>query len=311
MAFDLQGHRGARGLKPENTLPSFEVAIDCGVTSIETDVHLTRDDVPVIGHDAHISERLCRIAPGLKGIDPARQPLIRSLTLAELRAYRADRNPDPASFPDQNADVTPLACLFAEERGLDPYALPTLADLIAMVGAYVGELGVRASKTEHQRQTARQLRFDLELKRAPFRPEWIGDGFDGTAPALLEQRLLDCVRVAGVVERTTVRSFDHRSVKVLRELEPRLTGALLIAGTAPVNPVALVRSADAQIYCPEFESCDSLQVRQLHAEGILVLPWTVNDADDWKKLLDWGVDGITTDYPDRLARWLTSSERGA
>lgn len=310
MAFDLQGHRGARGLKPENTLPSFEVAIDCGVTSIETDVHLSRDDVPVLSHDAHLNERLCRSAPGLHAIAPARQPLIRSLTLAELRCYRADRNPDPVRFPDQDAEVTPVVRLFAEQRGLGPYALPTLADLFAMVAEYASELGAKAGKSERQRQTARQLRFDLELKRLPFRPEYIGDGFDGTAPGLLEQRIAEAARAAGVIERTTVRSFCHRSVKVLRELESRLMGAVLLSGTAPVDPVQLVRSADAQIYCPECEFLDPLQVRQLHAEGIQVLPWTVNDPEDWKKLLGWGVDGITTDFPDRLARFLAERQVG-
>src|SRR3954452_15227977 len=92
--FNLQGHRGARGLRPENTLPSFEVAFDLGVTSIETDVHLTRDGVPVLFHDERISARLCRQRRGQTAPDLATEPLISSLTLAEMRCYLADRNPD-------------------------------------------------------------------------------------------------------------------------------------------------------------------------------------------------------------------------
>src|SRR5204863_10044856 len=92
--FELQGHRGARGLRPENTLPSFEAALDAGVTSIETDVHLTADNVPVLYHDAILSERLCRLLPGVRGLDASRRPALRSLTLADLRTYRADLNPD-------------------------------------------------------------------------------------------------------------------------------------------------------------------------------------------------------------------------
>src|SRR5260370_31045039 len=90
--FDLQGHRGARGLKPENTLPSFEVAFDLGVTSVETDVYLTADGVPVLFHDPVISDRL-----------------ISSLTLAQIRGYRADGNPNPQQFPQPSIEITPLA----------------------------------------------------------------------------------------------------------------------------------------------------------------------------------------------------------
>src|SRR6516164_3109362 len=92
--FELQGHRGARGLKPENTLPGFEVAFDLGVTTVETDVHLTRDGVPVLMHDAAVSARLCRRTRGSTSPDPAAGPLVSRLALAELRGYRADRNPD-------------------------------------------------------------------------------------------------------------------------------------------------------------------------------------------------------------------------
>src|SRR6516164_1854400 len=98
---EVQGHRGARGLRPENTLPSFETAIDVGATSIETDVHLTHDGLPVLIHDPLVSERL-----------------VSSLTLAELRGYRADRNPNRARFPAQIADVTPLAASFATAHGI-------------------------------------------------------------------------------------------------------------------------------------------------------------------------------------------------
>src|SRR5262249_57146180 len=79
--FDLQGHRGARGLRPENTLPAFETALDIGVHSIETDLHLTRDGVPILFHDAHISPRLCRLVSGSQAPDPAAQPPISGLTL--------------------------------------------------------------------------------------------------------------------------------------------------------------------------------------------------------------------------------------
>lgn len=306
-SFELQGHRGARGLKPENTLPGFETALDLAVSSIETDVHLTRDQVPVLLHDPVISSALFRRIPGAAP-EPARRPRVSTLTLAQLRSYRADRNPDPARFPNQENAVSPLASWFAAEHGIDPYAPPTLAELFAFVAAYAGTPGERAGKSLAQRQAAGRLRFDLELKRVPFHPEFIDDGWTGTGPGVLERQLVEAIQEAGVRERTAVRSFDHRCLLALRQLEPTLPTGILLADTAPVSPGQLARQADAQYYCPSFTFLDEVQVRQAHAEGLRVLPWTVNESDAWKQLLDWGVDGITTDFPDRLARLLR--ERG-
>jgi glycerophosphoryl diester phosphodiesterase len=302
--FHLQGHRGARGLKPENTLPSFEAAFDIGVSSIETDVHLTRDGVAILHHDAQVAEWRSG------GVTSRASPvtLLSHLALAELRAFRADRNPDPRRFPDQEASVTPLARLFAQQHGLDPYGIPTLAELLQFAADYAAELGEQAGKSQAQRQRMRTVLFDLELKRVPFFPQTINDGYDGTRPGVLEERIIEAVRRAGVAARTTVRSFDHRCVRLLRQMEPGLTGAVLVADTAPVAPAELVERAEAQVYCPSYEFLDEAQVRQVQGAGVRVLPWTVNQPEHWQRLLDWGVDGITTDVPDRLAAFLR--ERG-
>jgi glycerophosphoryl diester phosphodiesterase len=300
--FDLQGHRGARGLKPENTLPGFEVAFDLGVTSIETDVHLTRDGVPVIFHDATVSTRLCQRTRGSSSPDPAAAPLVSSLTLAELRGYRADRNPDRKRFPTQDRTVTPLARRFARQHGIDPYAPPSLADLFSFAAAYAGEAG----KTPEQRERVRGIVFDLELKRVPYHPEVMGDDFDGEAPGLLERRVAEAAAAARATHRTTVRSFDHRAARAIHRLDPRLTTAVLIAETAPVDPAALARQAGAATYCPDYRFLDAAQVRACRAAAVRVVPWTVNEEADWRRLIDWGVDGITTDYPDRLADVLRS-----
>lgn len=302
--FDLQGHRGARGLKPENTLPGFEVAFDLGVSTVETDLHLSRDGVPLIVHDAVVSGRLFRRLPHAAVPEPSEQLLVSSLTLDQCHGYAADRNPDPGRFPCQDAAVTPLADLFCRQDGLDPYTPPSLAELFRFIAAYAGELGRRAGKSAAQQARARQVRFDLELKRVPFFPEAIGDRFDGQTPGLLEARVVDIVRAANMVDRTTVRSFDHRAVRVLRRLEPGLTGAVLIEGTAPWSPADLARQADASVYCPGFTFLDETLVHQAHAAGVRVVPWTVNRPEEWCRLLDWGVDGITTDFPNQLAEFL-------
>jgi glycerophosphoryl diester phosphodiesterase len=305
--FELQGHRGAQGLRPENTLPSFEAALDAGVTSIETDVHLSADGVPVLCHDPFISERTCRLLrPGAP--PPAERPFVATLVLEQLRCYCADGNDVPWRFPNQQPLVTPVAQLFALEQGFDPYVIPTLQDLFRFVAAYAGPLGEQAGKTARQRQRAARLRFDLELKRLPFHPQTIGDDFTGHAPALLERRILELVEQAQALDRTTVRSFDHRCVLQLRRLEPRLRTAVLMAETAPLVPAHLVRQAEASYYCPCYLFINEQMVHDLRREGIGILPWTVNEPMHWGQLLRWGVSGITTDFPDALAAFL--EERG-
>ena len=297
--FELQGHRGARGLRPENTLPAFEAALDAGAVSVETDLHLTRDGVVVLCHEPFLDA--ARFTPPTAD---APRPAVADATLAELRLWRADLNPDPGRFPAQVAEVGPLARQFVGRLGLDPFAVPTLADLFLFAADYAGEPGAAAGKTAHQRERAARVRFDLELKRVPFHPERINDGFTGRAPGVLERRIVEAVRAAGVADRTTVRGFDHRCIRFLRALEPRLTGAVIVAHTAPAVIAEVVLQADARIYCPSFDFLDAEMVRQAHAVGVRVLPWTVNEPEQWKRLIDWGVDGITTDYPDRLAERL-------
>jgi glycerophosphoryl diester phosphodiesterase len=306
--FNLQGHRGGRALHPENTLPSFEAALDAGVCSIETDVHLTRDGVAVLCHDPLLCDPPCTLLRPGPAAASAAPPMVSRLTLADLRGYRADGNPDSRRFPEQSAAVTPLAGWFAPQHGLHPYGIPTLAELLQFAAAYAGEPGARAGKSEVQRQRARMVGFDLELKRVPFHPETINDRYDGATPGSLEEAIVEAVRRADVVARATVRSFDHRCVRLLRQMEPGLTGAVLIAETAPVAPAELVEKADAQVYCPGYLFLDEAIVRQVREAGARVLPWTVNEPQHWQRLLDWGVDGITTDVPDRLARYL--EERG-
>lgn len=301
ISWEVQGHRGARGLLPENTLPSFEIALDLGVTSIETDVHLTKDDEAVLFHDPRLTDRLCSARPGHAPPDVATQPLVRSLTLTELRGYRIGGPALPATL---------LAAHFARERNLDPYGIPTIGEFLEFALAYAGPIGAELGKTATQRERAGRLWIDLELKRVPFTPETIGDGFDGTTPALLERTVVTALRQAGLVNRARVRSFDHRSVRALRRLEPALATGLLVHQTALAEIGKILEAGQADLFCPDYEFVDAEIVHQVHAAGKRILPYTVNEPNDWARLLDWGVDGVTTDYPDRLLQWLADREVG-
>ena len=278
-------------------MPSFELAIDLCVDAIETDVHLTGDGVPILCHEPILDERLCRTwRSGSPAVDT--KPWLARLPLDQVRCYRADVNPDPRRFPRQQIEASPLAELLANEWGCHPYGLPTVAELFAFVRAYAGDEGIKTGKSDSQRQCAARLIFDLEIKRVPFHPEYINDGFRGREAGLLEVRLLEEMQRASVLDRTRMRSFDHRCLAAIKALQPSLAVAVLIADTIPVSPGELARQVGADIFCPDYRFVDEELVRRAHDEGIRVIPWTVNDFVDWEKLRSWGVDGITTDYPD-------------
>jgi len=138
----------------------------------------------------------------------------------------------------------------------------------------------------------------------PFTPETIGDDFDGSAPALLERQVVAVVRQAGALDRTRVRSFDHRSVWAIKQLEPAFETGVLIYETAPRDVAGLLTAAQAELYCPDYHFVDAEIVRQVHAAGKRIIPYTVNEPEAWARLIEWGVDGGTTDYPDRLLQWI-------
>jgi glycerophosphoryl diester phosphodiesterase len=251
--FLIQGHRGACGIRPENTLPSFEFALDCGANSLECDVHLSADGDPILIHDSLLPD----------GSGP-----VHSKSTAELAAI----------------------------------GIPTLVELFRFVAEYARH---DSSKTPLLRANAARAIIDVDMKTTPFCLP------GGPRTEFIEQAVLAVIQESGAVERTWVRSFDHRVVRRMRQSEPRLTGVVLIEGTAPVDPASLVRAADAQVYGPDYRFLDEEQVRKCQSAGYRVQPWTVNDPENWKQLLAWEVGGITTDRPDRLVQWLNQPPASA
>lgn len=300
-AIEIQGHRGARARRPENTIPSFEAALDAGVGSIETDIQFTRDGDPVLFHDGWVTGAVCSVHAcdaTWDGFEPRRLDALES---AIVRRLVAERNPAADRFPLQKSERTPLGEWFARQRFPEtthPYAVPFLDDLFEFVKAYAGEAGARHGKTPEQRANAARAILDLEIKNEPF---------DAPVPESALFTVAAAIRRAAMAGRCRARSFDHRLIRRFHELMPEVPVGALIAGAAVIDPVRLCRDAGATIYCPEYRSLDEAQVRQLRQEGIRVIPWTVNDRIAWRQLLRWRVDGICTDDPDELARFVRES----
>ena len=292
LAFDLQAHRGGRGLWPENTLAAFEHAVELGVTTLEMDVAITSDGVAVVSHDPALHAGLTRDAQGqwLKSTGP----LIKTLTLAQLQSYDVGRlNPDHA-----------YGKTLALQQPRDGQRISTLAAVFQRVK----ELG------------ANDVQFDIETKVFPKRPN------DTVAPEEFVRIMLADIREASVVDRVMIQSFDWRTLQMFQAAEPRIRTMYLTVQSRNFNNATdpawtvgrmhrdypsvahMVKAAGGAIWAPNFDNIDEQAVKAAQAQGLQVMPWTVNEPDDMRRLLDWNVDGIITDYPDRLR--LVMRERG-
>jgi len=280
-AFDLQGHRGARGLEPENTMAAFERALAIGVTTLEMDAAVTADGIVVVSHDPTLNPAITRDAQG-RWL-PARGPLIKASTFAELQAFDVGRI-DPASAYGHQ---------FAAQEARDGQRLPTLAAVFDRVKA----LG------------AGSVRFDIETKIFPNRPD------DTLAPEPFVRALLAVIRDAGMTRRVMIQSFDWRTLRLVQELEPGMdtvyltsrsdalesgtwTAGLRLKDFASIGH--MVKAAGGSIWAPNFTSLTAEALKAAQGLGIKVIPWTVNDASDAERLIGWGVDGIISDHPDRI-----------
>lgn len=285
IAFDLQGHRGARGLAPENTLAGFKVALDLGVSTLETDLAITKDDQVVISHDPLLNPDLTR-GPDGQWLAAAR-PVIRSLTLADLARYDIGRL-NPASKYGQQ---------WPEQKPVDGQRFPTLAEFFSMAGPSV--------------------RFNIEIKTDPNKPDLTID------PTQYAALAVDALRKGKATERSTIQSFDWRGLLEVKKLAPEIaTGCLTIesnnfdtvqrangrpspwlggldlaahGGSLP----RLAKAAGCATWSPFWRNVDAGNVKEAQALGLKVVPWTVNVPAEMARLIDLGVDGLITDYPDR------------
>jgi glycerophosphoryl diester phosphodiesterase len=289
-AFDLQGHRGARGLAPENTLAAFETALAIGVTTLELDLAMTKDDVLVVSHDRTLNPDRTR-GPDGKFLE-REGPAIRSLTLAEVQRYNVGRLRPGSAYAED----------FPEQRAVDGARIPTLAELFDLV----------------KRTGADHVRFNIETKLTPT------SGADTPDPETFAAAFAKAVREAGLTTRASIQSFDWRTLAAMRRIAPDIERVCLTvealnfdtirrgaAGPSPwlagldIDDVAgsvprLVAAAGCQTWSPLYRNAKPDDIAAAKALGLKVIPWTVNARADMERLIAHGVDGLITDYPDRL-----------
>ena len=257
---DLQGHRGARGHLPENTLPGFALAIEMKVDTLELDVGVTRDGVVVIHHDRRLNPDVAR-KEGRWVTAPA--PTVHSLTYGELQAYDMGRIRPGSEY----------AARFPHQKPIDGTRIPRLDDLLARM---------RNSK----------VRFNIETKLVPQAPD------ETLPPEPFARAVIAEVRKAGVAQRTTIQSFDFRPLKVVEREAPEIATAYLTSGQS--SDPAKVHEAGARVWSPDFRDLDAQKVAQARKLGLRIIAWTVNEPDEIQRVLALKLDGIISDYPDRV-----------
>ena len=268
-SFDLQVHRGARGHAPENTLAGFERALAIGVDTLELDVGVTRDGVVVIHHDRRLNPDLARGPDGKWVSAPA--PTIHSLSYPELQRYDVGRIRPNSEYAQR----------FPHQKPIDGTRIPKLEELFAKT---------RAGK----------VRFNIETKLVPEAPE------EAPAPEPFARALIAEVRKAGVAARTTIQSFDFRTLAVVQREAPEIATAYLTSGKKGDGMPRMVHEAKGRIWSPNFQDLEPDALAVARELGIKVIPWTVNEPADIARVLEMRVDGIISDYPDRVREALKS-----
>jgi glycerophosphoryl diester phosphodiesterase len=292
-ALDLQGHRGARGLAPENTLRAFEVALQHGVTTLELDIAITRDGVLVVHHDLALNPSTTRDEQG-RWLEQPSAP-IATMTWADLQRYDVGRLKPGSAYARPYPDQVPA----------DGTRIPRLKDLFDLV-----------TKGGHDR-----VRFAIETKIDPRQPQAT------RPPDEFARLLLDEIRTAGLLGRVQILSFDWRSLQVVQKLAPEVPTVYLsaqqrwldniqadAAGASPWTAgfshreqgsvPRMIKAAGGRIWSVYFGDLDAARLKEAHDLGLQVLAWTVNDPAVMERMLDLGVDGLITDRPDLAQRVL-------
>jgi glycerophosphoryl diester phosphodiesterase len=275
---EIIGHRGARGLFPENTIEGFRQAYALGVRAFELDVGMTADGVVVVSHDIALNPDITRDATGnyLKGVPPP----IHDLTFAVLQTHDVGRI-RPAS---------PYRLLHRAQKPCDGARIPSLEDVLRAVP----DAGLI-----------------IELKTDPRYPQRTAP------PAELADAVLAVIDTAHATNRVMLESFDWRGPRHIRSIRPELKTAWLTRAET-VRDAALwwddespsrhggsipatIAHLGGQVWAPEFGTLTRAGVAEAHDLRLRVIPWTVNGRVAMRRLMDWGVDGLITDRPDRAA----------
>ena len=265
---DIQGHRGARGLRPENSMAAFEFALQCGADTLEMDVVISADNQVVVSHDPFMSDVICSWPDGRPvGADEAPSLLLYGMSYEQIRQFDCGQRRHPG-FPGQQAA---------------PAVKPLLADVFSRM-------------EELARGMGRSLPYyNIETKSTED-----GDGSAHPGPELFAELLLGEIASQGVGARTTVQSFDPRTLRHIKTTGADVELSLLVGSDTEGDIHSHVEDLGfvPEIYSPEHVLVSEALMRSAQNLSVRILPWTVNTVEEMERLVDLGVTGLITDYPD-------------
>lgn len=263
---DVQGHRGARGLMPENTIPAMKKALDLGVNTLELDVVISKDKLPVVSHEPYFSA-IISLTPEGKAIPASKEKEhnLYGLNYSEIRKYDVGSNPHP-DFPRQKKMVA---------------YKPLLSELIDSVEIYAAG------------RTMPAPRYNIEFKSSPE-----GDGVFQPAPQEFVALVMQVVKEKGIQNQVIIQSFDPRILEEIHKQYPNMPTAFLVSNTKGLQANLERLSFLPDVYSPYHKLVDKKTVAVCHSKGLKIIPWTVNHKPLIDALVKMGVDGIITDYPD-------------
>ncbi len=269
---DWQGHRGARGLLPENTIPAFLKALEFPIQTLELDVVVSKDNRIIISHEPWFSEHICTKPNGQPvEKEEAKSLKIYTMDYATIQTYDCGQRGNPR-FPEQQ----PMAV-----------SKPELREMVQAVEAKAKEL-------------KRPLPYyNIELKS---QEDYYGDLTPH--PQEFVQLLLAELESLNLLSRVTLQSFDMNILEAIHQQNPEVTTAQLIENVESLAHNLKRLTFQPDIYSPYFETVTRNLVEEIHARQMKIIPWTVNEIEDMRLLLELKVDGIITDYPNRIAKAL-------
>lgn len=266
--FDTQGHRGSRGLMPENTWPAMRTALDLGVTTLEMDVVITKDKKVVLSHEPWFGKEITTKPDGtFIGEREERKFNIYWMTYEDVKTFDVGMKPHPR-FPDQQKMKI---------------VKPLLSDLLDSVHQYM-----MTSRRPHPY-------FNIETKTTP--------GFDGVfhpAPDEFVELLMSVIKEKKIEERVIIQSFDFRTLQYLHSKYPTIKTAMLIEGfdSRTIDEQVKALGFVPTIYSPAYQLVKEELIKKCHKQGMKIIPWTVNDKPEIDRLKKMGVDGIISDFPN-------------
>ncbi|MEM9723423.1 MAG: glycerophosphodiester phosphodiesterase family protein [Bacteroidota bacterium] len=275
--FDIQGHRGARGLLPENSVPGFVKALELGVSTLELDVVVSKDSQVLLSHEPWMSSHICLDADGNALEENAQEQYnIFQLTYEEIQAFDCGSRGNP-NFSQQEKVSVPK---------------PLLSQVFDVVESYL-----------HGAQST--VMYNIETKCSPE-----GDNLFHPEPAVFVELLFGILQGAQLEDRVVIQSFDPRILREVHKRASELSTALLVEGSMGGKQDSLLQDLgfSPTIYSPNWELVDSDLIASMHSQGIKIIPWTVNQKEEMNMLINLGVDGIITDYPDRLVAVVKNRE---